>query len=240
MNMYNLDLITKDVVIYKANQFIGGNGDLLAWLKVLLQYNGEEAPVENKPEPPTGRVSLQQLSWFWSKLSLAPQAGKSNRLAVNLLIISSLHRANTFPPGAPRSPAVGAMSSATRSLMTSGRRIQPGPPRILASSLTGRTATRKACTGSKRSGTIDDFYIEANQKCIQLLEPIAQQMLTLNPGERANFKMPPGLGGQSTSIYRRVLKKMYGPEKGRGGRERDVQEPVLGRPHRHGTLEAEG
>ena len=59
-----------------------------------------------------------------------------------------------------------------------------------------------------------DFYIEANQKCIQLLEPIAQQMLTLHPNERVNFKMPPGLGGQSTSIYKRVLKKMYGPDKG--------------------------
>jgi len=59
-----------------------------------------------------------------------------------------------------------------------------------------------------------DFYIEANQKCIQLLEPIAQQMLTLHPSERASFKMPAGLGGQSTSIYKRVLKKIYGPEKG--------------------------
>lgn len=59
-----------------------------------------------------------------------------------------------------------------------------------------------------------DFFIEANQKCIQLLEPIAQQMLTLSPEDRANFKMPPGLGGQSTSIYKRVLKKIYGAEKG--------------------------
>lgn len=59
-----------------------------------------------------------------------------------------------------------------------------------------------------------DFFIEANQKCIQLLEPIAQQMLTLSPAERQNFRMPPGLGGQSTSIYKRVLKKVYGSEKG--------------------------
>jgi paired amphipathic helix protein Sin3a len=59
-----------------------------------------------------------------------------------------------------------------------------------------------------------DFHIEANTKCIQLLEPIAQQMLNLTPHERETFQMPPGLGGSSTSIYKRVLKKIYGPEKG--------------------------
>lgn len=59
-----------------------------------------------------------------------------------------------------------------------------------------------------------DFYIEANQKCIQLLEPIAQQMLTQPETERGTFKMPFALGGQSTSIYKRVLKKIYGPVKG--------------------------
>lgn len=59
-----------------------------------------------------------------------------------------------------------------------------------------------------------DFHIELNQKCIQLLEPIAQQMLTLSPAERQTFRMPPGLGGTSASIYKRVLKKVYGAENG--------------------------
>jgi paired amphipathic helix protein Sin3a len=59
-----------------------------------------------------------------------------------------------------------------------------------------------------------DFNIEANVKCIQLLEPIAQQMLNMTPQEREQFVMPPGLGGPSTSIYKRVLKKIYGTEKG--------------------------
>ena len=73
MNMYNLDLINKEVVIYKANQFIGGNGDLLAWLKTILQYNGEEPPVENKPEPPTGRVSLSNCRGFGPSYRLLPK-----------------------------------------------------------------------------------------------------------------------------------------------------------------------
>ncbi|KAK8008505.1 hypothetical protein PG991_011056 [Apiospora marii] len=59
-----------------------------------------------------------------------------------------------------------------------------------------------------------DYNIELNVKCIQLLEPIAQQMLNMSPHERETFVMPPGLGGPSTSIYKRVLKKIYGVDKG--------------------------
>lgn len=55
-----------------------------------------------------------------------------------------------------------------------------------------------------------DFYIEANLKCIQLLEPIAQQMLAMSPAERENFLLPNALAGQSTSIFKRICKKIYG------------------------------
>lgn len=59
-----------------------------------------------------------------------------------------------------------------------------------------------------------DFNIEANAKVIQLLEPIAQSLLAMDAADRENFRMPNGLGGQSQSIYKRVLKKIYGTEKG--------------------------
>lgn len=58
-----------------------------------------------------------------------------------------------------------------------------------------------------------DFFIEANLKCIQLLEPIAQQMLAMSPGDRDRFKLHDALAGQSTSIFKRICKKIYG-EKG--------------------------
>lgn len=58
-----------------------------------------------------------------------------------------------------------------------------------------------------------DFNIEANAKVIQLLEPIGQAILAMDDEARANFRMPIGVGGSSQSIYKRVLKKVYG-EKG--------------------------
>jgi paired amphipathic helix protein Sin3a len=55
-----------------------------------------------------------------------------------------------------------------------------------------------------------DFGIEANNRVIALLEPIAQSLLSMSPEERANFRMPIGLGGHSQAIYKRVFKKVYG------------------------------
>jgi len=46
------------------------------------------------------------------------------------------------------------------------------------------------------------------------LEPIGQQILTMTPAELANFRMPANLGGSSPSIHKRILKKIYGPERG--------------------------
>ena len=59
-----------------------------------------------------------------------------------------------------------------------------------------------------------DFNIEANAKVIQLLEPIAQSLLAMDATDRENFRMPTGISGQSQSIYKRVLKKIYGADKG--------------------------
>jgi paired amphipathic helix protein Sin3a len=59
-----------------------------------------------------------------------------------------------------------------------------------------------------------DLNIEANLSVIALLEPIAQKILLMPSEERATFKLPPGLGGSSSTIYKRVLKKIYDPERG--------------------------
>lgn len=58
-----------------------------------------------------------------------------------------------------------------------------------------------------------DFNIECNAKVIQLLEPIAQQIVALGERERLNFRMP-HTAGPNQAIYKRVLKKIYGVEKG--------------------------
>ncbi|KAK3694685.1 hypothetical protein B0T22DRAFT_78657 [Podospora appendiculata] len=189
INLWNLELITKDVLIYKANQFMGGNPELLNILRTMFRHGGEEEVVENKPEPPTGRVSLSNCRGFGPSYRLLP---KRERLK----------------------PCSGR-DELCQSVLNDEWASHP----TWASEDSGFVAHRKngyeeGLHRIEEERHDYDFFIEANQKCIQLLEPIAQQMLTLSPSERAAFKMPAGLGGQSTSIYKRVLKKIYGQEKG--------------------------
>lgn len=59
-----------------------------------------------------------------------------------------------------------------------------------------------------------DFNIESCSRTIQLLEPLAQSLRRLSEQEQLAFKLPPGLGGQSETIYKRVIMKLYNREKG--------------------------
>ncbi|EOO00743.1 putative histone deacetylase complex protein [Phaeoacremonium minimum UCRPA7] len=188
-NLFSQDLVDKNVFIHKASQFIGGHHELFNYLKHLIKWNGMDETIENRPEPPTGRVSLSNCRGYGPSYRLLP---KRERLK----------------------PCSGR-DELCNSVLNDEWASHP----TWASEDSGFVAHRKngfeeGLHRIEEERHDYDFYIEANQKCIQLLEPIAQQMLTLSPAEREHFRMPPGLGGQSSSIYKRVLKKVYGAENG--------------------------
>lgn len=188
-NMFTQDLIDKDVLTTKAAHFIGGHAELFAWFKAFVAYSGDDQTVENRPEPPSGRISLSNCRGYGPSYRLLP---KRERLK----------------------PCSGR-DDLCASVLNDEWASHP----TWASEDSGFVAHRKNAYEEGLHRIEEerhdyDFYIEANQKCIQLLEPIAQQMLTLPAHERNNFKMPSGLGGHSQSIYKRVLKKVYGPEHG--------------------------
>jgi len=188
-NLFNQELITKDVLIYKANQFLGGNAELLNTLVAMFKDLGDEDSVDNRPEPPLGRVSLSNCRGHGPSYRLLP---KRERLK----------------------PCSGR-DELCNSVLNDEWASHP----TWASEDSGFVAHRKNAYEEGLHRIEEerhdyDFFIEANQKCMHLLEPIAQQMLTLNASERAAFRVPTGLGGQSTSIYKRVFKKLYGVDKG--------------------------
>lgn len=188
-NMYTQDLIDRDVLAAKAHQFIGGHADLFNWFKAYVMYSGEDQIVDNRPAPPTGRVSLSNCRGYGPSYRLLP---KRERLK----------------------PCSGR-DDLCNSVLNDEWASHP----TWASEDSGFVAHRKNAFEEGLHRIEEerhdyDFYIEANQKCIQLLEPIAQTMLNLPPHERPAFRMPTGLGGQSQSIYKRVMKKVYGPEHG--------------------------
>ncbi|KAI0410070.1 hypothetical protein F4802DRAFT_543240 [Xylaria palmicola] len=188
-NMYSQSLIDTNDLVHKASQFIGGNPELMNFFKTFVGYEGLDELIENRPRPPSGKVSL----------SNCRGVGPSYRL---------LPRREKLKP-------CGGRDEMCNAVLNDEWASHP----TWASEDSGFVAHRKNAFEEGLHRIEEerhdyDFHIEANTKCIQLLEPIAQQMLNLTPHEREVFQMPPGLGGSSTSIYKRVLKKIYGPEKG--------------------------
>ncbi|KAI8084776.1 uncharacterized protein BX664DRAFT_267268 [Halteromyces radiatus] len=59
-----------------------------------------------------------------------------------------------------------------------------------------------------------DLNIDANLNCIALLEPIVKKIEIMSQEEQEEFTLTPGLGGQTVSIYERILKKIYGSDRG--------------------------
>ncbi|KAI1761812.1 hypothetical protein GGR53DRAFT_504197 [Hypoxylon sp. FL1150] len=188
-NMYSQSLIDTNDLVHKASQFIGGNPELLSYFKTFVNYEGLDEIIENRPRPPNEKVSL----------SNCRAIGPSYRL---------LPRREKLKP-------CGGRDEMCNAVLNDEWASHP----TWASEDSGFVAHRKNAFEEGLHRIEEerhdyDFNIEANVKCIQLLEPIAQQMLNLNDQERTTFKMPAGLGGSSTSIFKRVLKKIYGNEKG--------------------------
>jgi paired amphipathic helix protein Sin3a len=56
--------------------------------------------------------------------------------------------------------------------------------------------------------------IEANLNTIALLEPILIRLEGMTPEEQAQFRLEPGLGGPTVSIYERIIRKVYDNDRG--------------------------
>lgn len=59
-----------------------------------------------------------------------------------------------------------------------------------------------------------NMNIDANLNVIALLTPIARRIENMSQEEKSNFRLRPGLGGQSVTIYERIIKKVYDKERG--------------------------
>lgn len=188
-NLYTQNLIDKDVLTAKAADFIGTHADLFGWFKAFVYWTGEDQFVYNRPAPPSGRVSLSNCRGYGPSYRLLPKRERLKPCSGRDDLCSSVLNDEWASHPTWASEDSGFVAHRKNAFEEGLHRIE-----------------------EERHDY--DFYIEACQKCIQLLEPIAQQMLSLPAHERHSFQMPTGLGGQSQSIYKRVLKKVYGPEHG--------------------------
>ncbi|KAH7313522.1 hypothetical protein B0I35DRAFT_355937 [Stachybotrys elegans] len=184
-NMFSQSIIDRNTLFHKGSQFFHANPDLLSFWKTFVGVDSHDNIIENRPAPPSEKVSLSNCRGY----------GPSYRLL----------------PSRERLKPCSGRDELCNSVLNDQWASHP----TWASEDSGFVAHRKN-QFEEGLHRIDeerhdyDYYIEANLKCIQLLEPIAQQMLAMSANERENFRMPVALAGQSTSIFKRICKKIYG------------------------------
>ena len=191
-NLFSQDLIDKQLLLYRASAFIGGNPELFTWFKKFLGDDEEqqEAQLQSRARTVNSRVSL----------SNCRSLGPSYRLL----------------PKRERERLCSGRDELCRSVLNDEWASHP----TWASEDSGFVAHRKnqfeeGLHRIEEERHDYDFNIEACARTIQQLEPIANQLLTMKHEDRNSFRLPPGLGGQSETIYKRVIMKIYGREKGR-------------------------
>ena len=188
-NLFSQDLIDKQLFLYRAQAFIGGNLELYTWFKKFMGDDEDQASY-TRARTVNSRVSL----------SNCRSLGPSYRLL----------------PKRERERQCSGRDELCRSVLNDEWASHP----TWASEDSGFVAHRKnqfeeGLHRIEEERHDYDHNIEACARTIQQLEPIASQLLTMKGEDRINFKLPPGLGGQSETIYKRVIMKIYGREKGR-------------------------
>jgi paired amphipathic helix protein Sin3a len=187
-NLFSQGIIDRNTLFHKGALFIGANPDLMTFWKTFVGVDTHDVVIQNQPAAPTEKVSLSNCRGYGPSYRLLP---KRERLK----------------------PCSGR-DELCNSVLNDQWASHP----TWASEDSGFVAHRKnqfeeGLHRIEEERHDYDFNIEANLKCIQLLEPIAQQMLAMSSAERETFHMPAALAGQSTSIFKRICKKIYG-EKG--------------------------
>ena len=200
-NLFTQDLIDKNTLFHKAHSFIGSNTELTTWFKNFVQYDGRDEIIENKPKIPGDKVVLSNCRGLGPSYRLLP---KRERLRT-----------------------CGGRDEMCRQVLNDEWVSHP----TWASEDSGFIAHRKnnheeALHRIEEERHDYDINIEACLRTIQLMEPIVQQMQMMTLAERTAYVLPPGIGGQSETIYQRVIKKIY--DRGEGGR---VIDEMFKRPH---------
>ncbi|KAI9835740.1 MAG: hypothetical protein M1819_001918 [Sarea resinae] len=188
-NLFSQDLINRNLLVHKVSSFIGGNPELMNWFKRFIRYDGKDEIIENKPRQTSDRVSLSNCRGLGPSYRLLP---KRERLR----------------------PCSGRDEMCWE-VLNDEWASHP----TWASEDSGFVAHRKnqyeeGLHRIEEERHDYDFNIEACLRTIQLLEPIAQQIGLMSDEERASFTLPPGIGGQSETIYKRIIKKLYSRDQG--------------------------
>lgn len=188
LKLYSSDVIDKSTLHDKARTMIGGFPELFEWFKNFIGWEEKPLRIENIA------IKKQQLD-----LMMCKAAGPSYR---------QLPKSQTKMPCSGRDDLCWSVFNDE----------WVGHP-VWASEESGFIAHRKNQYEEMLFRIEDerheyDYYMEANLRTIQTLETIANRIANMTPEEKARFKLPIGLGHTSSTIYVKVIRKIYDKDRG--------------------------
>ncbi|KAL0137999.1 hypothetical protein V8B55DRAFT_1533963 [Mucor lusitanicus] len=190
LNLYTQQILDLNTLVEQVGIFIGNNKELFDWFKSIVGYEPKDHPIE-KPTNPIPKPDLAHCKTTADSPSY-----------------------RCVPKNWQNQPCSGRDQIAWEVL---NDEYVSHP--IWASEDDGFVASKKSQYEEAMHRCEEERYdynmnIEANLNVIALLEPIAHRIEAMSMEERASFKLRPGLGGQSVTIYERIIKKVYDKERG--------------------------
>ena len=190
INLHNQEMIDKNLLVHKVFSFLNGNNELMNYFKELISYDGRDEIVDNKPKTASTKVVLSNCRGLGPSYRLVPKSAKlemkcSGRDEMCYSVLNDDW--SSFPTWA--SEDSGFIAHRKNSFEDALHR----------------------CEEERHDY---DINIEACNRTIQLMDPIVAQIKSMSPEDQRAYKLPPGIGGMSETIYERVIKKIYGRETG--------------------------
>lgn len=189
LNLFSQDIIDKDTLVERVDLFLGDNhADLLSWFKQFVGYEEKTQHIED--------ITFKK---HQIELSLCKAYGPSYR---------QLPKVETYMPCSGRDEMCWEVLNDE----------WVGHP-TWASEDSGFISHRKnqyeeILFKIEEERLEFDYHMEANLRTIQTLETIANRIANMTPEQKANFKVPPGLGHTSQTIYKKVIRKIYDKDRG--------------------------
>lgn len=197
LHLYAQDVLDVGTLVDRASLFLGGRPDLMSSFKALCGYDmGRHGWLEQQDPVLENVPALERKSYdLSSQKSCGPSYRKLPDSEVNL----SCSGRDALCWEVLNDGWVSYPTWASE-----GESFNPHKKNVYEDALYRSEEERHEY----------DYHIEANLRTIALLEPLAARIAAMNADERAQFHLKPGLGGQSKSIYQRIIKKVYGRDHG--------------------------
>ena len=205
-NLFSQDLIDRTTLIQRARNFIGLNPDLMKWFEDFVgpdkQMEQDRSLIKNteRARVPRGRIALDNCRSLKGSYRLLPKREEQKECSGRDELCNTILNDEWASHPTWASEDSGFIAHRKNAHEDTLHRIE-----------------------EERHDY--DFNIEACARTIQLLGPIAGQLRDMTERDQAGFQLPKGLGGQSDAIYKRVIMKLYGREKGRHVIEQLHQSP---------------